>query len=704
MISFLKILILEDSRDDADLIERELNRAGVKYKSSIVNKKDEYEIALKEFRPDVILSDHSLPQFNSIEALKLYKECQNKHNLSAPFILITGAVSEEFAVQCIKAGADDYILKDRLKRLPAAIESALEKTRIENERKKYLEEVIGTQTMMKEPEHLAGLGSWQADLETGKCKWSDETFRIFEYEPGEVDPTLDLLLSHVHPEDIKSLRKRLDQAILNLAPIEGEYRIIDRHGSVKYLYTRVRVKKNPTTNSVALIGFNLDMTEQKQADIQLQKNEQEYKSLFDQNPDAVYSLNLKGEFINVNNSLLKLCGESLDKILNSNFERFIIDEDKERVYHNFYRATLGESQRYEARIINALGKQFTLDVTNMPIVINDRIVGVHGVSKDVTEKQEIQNLLEKVYRLAMIGGWEVDLISGKTSWTDITKELHEVSEDFVPDLDSLISFFKEGESSREIVKAIQLAVEKGKPFDLEAQIITAKGNQRWIRILGDAEFKNEKCTRLYGSFQDIQIRKHAQETSAEASREKITILESIADAFFAVDKEWTITYWNKIAERKFNVHKDEIIGKNLWEQFHGIIDLSFFTQFKEAIQNNKVVHFDEYFAPLNMWVEVSAYPSPSGLSIYIRDVTDLRRYLKEIESQNAKLREIGWIQSHEIRGPLARMMGLVNILGEPIESVDRSEVLNMILTSAHELDSLIRKIVRKTEELHDDVK
>ena len=127
----LKILILEDSAEDVSLMERELKRSGIEFMSKVVKTRQDYESAIHEFNPDVILSDHSLPQFNSIEAMKIWKEHRLATGLMIPFILITGSVSEEFAVQCIKAGADDYILKDRLKRLPASILSALEKIRLE---------------------------------------------------------------------------------------------------------------------------------------------------------------------------------------------------------------------------------------------------------------------------------------------------------------------------------------------------------------------------------------------------------------------------------------------------------------------------------------------------------------------------------------------------------------------------------------------
>jgi signal transduction histidine kinase len=123
----LKILVLEDSHDDFELIIRALKKGGLTFNALCVDSKDEYSNALKSFKPNVILSDHALPQFNSIEALKLCR----KNGLDIPFILVTGTVSEEFAVSTLKQGADDYILKSNLTRLSSAITSSLKKREME---------------------------------------------------------------------------------------------------------------------------------------------------------------------------------------------------------------------------------------------------------------------------------------------------------------------------------------------------------------------------------------------------------------------------------------------------------------------------------------------------------------------------------------------------------------------------------------------
>lgn len=127
----LKILMLEDVPEDIGLIEHILRKESIRFISYYADTREDYIRALDEFNPDVILSDHALPQFNSVEALSICR----KNSQNIPFILVTGTVSEEFAVSCLKQGADDYVLKSNLVRLPSAIINALRQRNIELKRK-----------------------------------------------------------------------------------------------------------------------------------------------------------------------------------------------------------------------------------------------------------------------------------------------------------------------------------------------------------------------------------------------------------------------------------------------------------------------------------------------------------------------------------------------------------------------------------------
>jgi DNA-binding NtrC family response regulator len=126
----IKILMLEDLEEDAGLVDRILKKADISFVRTRVDAEPEFIEALDNFKPDIILSDHSLPQFNSIEALRI---CGEK-KIDIPFILVTGAVSEEFAVSCLKMGAVDYVLKTNLSRLPQAVVYALQQHQAEKDR------------------------------------------------------------------------------------------------------------------------------------------------------------------------------------------------------------------------------------------------------------------------------------------------------------------------------------------------------------------------------------------------------------------------------------------------------------------------------------------------------------------------------------------------------------------------------------------
>lgn len=127
----IKILHLEDVESDAELIDHELRKAKIEFEKRVVDTREEYEQMLAAFDPDIILSDHSLPSFNSYKALEILKE----KGLDIPFLLVTATVSEEFAVDIMKQGAADYILKDRTQRLPSAIINSIEKHILEKEKK-----------------------------------------------------------------------------------------------------------------------------------------------------------------------------------------------------------------------------------------------------------------------------------------------------------------------------------------------------------------------------------------------------------------------------------------------------------------------------------------------------------------------------------------------------------------------------------------
>ncbi|TVZ27696.1 PAS domain S-box-containing protein [Gillisia sp. Hel_I_86] len=121
--------------------------------------------------------------------------------------------------------------------------------------------------------------------------------------------------------------------------------------------------------------------------------------------------------------------------------------------------------------------------------------------------KKLNEVFEEANELTRTGGWEINLEDQSLTWTRVTKDIHEVSPDYVPTLENGINFYKEGESRDKINKLFQIAVEKGIPFNTELQLVTAKGNEIWVRAFGKPEMRDNKCVRVYGAFQDIDSKK-----------------------------------------------------------------------------------------------------------------------------------------------------------------------------------------------------
>ncbi|MEP7318439.1 MAG: ATP-binding protein [Panacibacter sp.] len=286
----LKILHLEDVKSDAEFVDKELRKGNIEFEKILVDTKTDFINALKDFAPDIILSDHSLPSFNSSEALEIVKN----NGIKIPFILITATVSEEFAVSMMKGGAWDYILKDRLQRLPAAVMNALEKFNLDTQRQNFLEEVVASESLFKQAERVAHFGTWHINKLTGQTKWSEETFRILGYEPGEVIPSYENFLKNIFPEDIPAVEETIQNATHDSVSPGMYFRVKDKKKIKRYVRSQFVIEQNEQGEATGIMGFNHDITETKFAEELLYKSEANLRTIFN-NTDTAYIL-LDSEF------------------------------------------------------------------------------------------------------------------------------------------------------------------------------------------------------------------------------------------------------------------------------------------------------------------------------------------------------------------------------------------------------------------------
>ncbi len=318
------------------------------------------------------------------------------------------------------------------------------------------------------------------------------------------------------------------------------------------------------------------------AELRHKQKEEQLNQFFNFSPDVICVLGNDGFFKRVNPATCRLLEYEAEELLNKYAIDFLHPDDVERSLRELGLLNEGNStMNFENRFITKTGKTKWLSWTAAPYTEKGLLF---CAGKDVTDKKTLENRLKKAHDIARIGVWEIDMEANTVYWSDITRQIHLVPPDFIPDVNNTMGFF-EGGSRERIVTAISKAIESGISFDDEFQLKTYTGTLVWVRLIGEAEFVGSKCVRVYGSMQDI---------------------------------------------------------------------------------------------------------------------TDRHNYTQAIEHQNEKLREIAWIQSHEVRAPLASIMGLAMLIKEGTvnkESESTDRVLEDIVKSAADLDAVIRKITTKANSI-----
>ncbi|MET0337366.1 MAG: ATP-binding protein, partial [Caulobacter sp.] len=232
----LRILLLEDSEIDAELLASHLERAEFAFDIiRVVNRRAFVERLAIVDEIDIILADYSLPDFDGLSALTIARELVP----TIPFIFVSGVVGEEFATNAIKRGATDYVMKRNLSRLPTAVDRALKEAHERAERRRAEFALQKSEMGMRLAVDVAGLGLWDFHPKTGELRWDDRCKAMFGLPP-EAEITYAAYLEGLHPDD----RTRMDAAVSKAVSVESdtgfadEYRVITPSGEERWLSTR----------------------------------------------------------------------------------------------------------------------------------------------------------------------------------------------------------------------------------------------------------------------------------------------------------------------------------------------------------------------------------------------------------------------------------------------------------------------------------
>ena len=255
----IRILFVEDVPSDAELIWAELSRKGIKFRKALVETKEEYISALQSFDPELIISDYSLPQFDGFSALLL----KNELSPDVPFILVTGSVNEEIAVEIMKAGADDYVIKKNLSRLATSIDQALKKKEIVRIKTKIEAEFTLSEKIFSAFMDHCPIYIFFKDNEIRPVRLSANYNKMLG---RPVIEAIGKTMYELFPED---LARKMIEDDLKVLKDNVPVKVVEEHGG--RIYETLKFPIQIQEMCTYLAGFTIDITDQKKSEKELKQ-------------------------------------------------------------------------------------------------------------------------------------------------------------------------------------------------------------------------------------------------------------------------------------------------------------------------------------------------------------------------------------------------------------------------------------------------
>jgi PAS domain S-box-containing protein len=396
-------------------------------------------------------------------------------------------------------------------------------------------------------------------------------------------------------------------------------------------------KVYPSSDGVTI--FYTDVTDKKNAEEKLIQSEMRFRALIENSAEGIALTDETAQIVYRSPGAQKITGLTMDECAKMSSHPddagYMKDKCSEAI------GNPGMPVEFQAKFLHNEGHYFWMEgtVTNMLDV-----PGVNAVVynyRDISGRKELEDLLLKANKLAQIGGWEIDLKKETIYWSDITREIHETDEDYTPDLETAIHFYKQGQTRDLINQKVKEAIENGKSWDVELPIITAKKNERWVRSIGEAEIINGKCARVYGSFQNIDARKKAQLKLIESEQRFKALVENNYDIITLIDESFNIIYQSPSVSRVTGFSPEEIQVLEGGENIHPA-DMEYMQKvFQHAAANPgkpvKAMFRTQHKGGQYIWLEgvVTNLLQEESIKAFVtnfRDITDRKEAEEKLKS------------------------------------------------------------------------
>jgi PAS domain S-box-containing protein len=360
------------------------------------------------------------------------------------------------------------------------------------------------------------------------------------------------------------------------------------------------------------------------------------QKMIDFSLDVICSIDEQGNFLSVSAASTKVWGYAPEELAGKPYMDYVVEEDKALTQEAAAAIMAGVDMTHFQNRYNRKDGSVVSVVWSARWDFDERIM--YCVAKDATEKKEAEKKarqyeekLYRAYKLSNIGWWDWDVNNNHHSASDEVYLIYGLTRQAFPVITMELFLSMVHPKDTEKVQQQIALVHSMSTFEYVHRFIRPDGTIIYLLQSVQVE-KNDRneIIRVHGTTKDITKDRKAAIALKNSKENLLEILESIGDGFISMDRDWTVTYWNQQAEAMLGKKREDILGKRIWDEYGEALSLKFYTEYQRAMEENVPVHFEEFLPSLNMWFDVSAYPSKKGLTIYFKDVSERKQREEEL--------------------------------------------------------------------------
>lgn len=400
MTSSFHILHLEDNPNDAELVRYALESGGISCTIELAQNRADFCDALDRLSYDIILVDFSLPDYNGMAAL----EETQRRELEIPVVLVTGALGEERAIDSIKAGMSDYVLKTNLARLATVVPRTITEKNAEWEHRLALENLRLSEERFDLAVRGSGAGIWDwPDLEVDGIWWSPRIFEMLGYTERELDPLSGDWKRLVIAEDQANLEQMTQEHLLNRVPYDIEYRMTHKDGHWVWVRSRGSAVWDENGRAVRMAGYVQDITDRKEAESENRRLNEYYRAITHTVNEAIIVMDPGGTISFWNPAAKNIFGFDRDEAMGMILHDLLAPQR----YHaaagkgmnDFFSRGTGPAigKTVEMQGLHKDGHEFPLELSLASIQRDDSWYAV-GVVRDISERKAAEDEVAELHR------------------------------------------------------------------------------------------------------------------------------------------------------------------------------------------------------------------------------------------------------------------------------------------------------------------